>query len=57
MARLLEIAGEQLRGEELALRGDPEFFERLTREKRREANEWTAYYSGQGPRPKTGKLP
>ena len=54
--RLLEIACERLTAEEAILRGDDEFFNRLSAEKRERAEQWTAYYSGEGPQP-TGKIP
>jgi hypothetical protein len=54
--RLLEIACERLTAEDAVLRGDEEFFDRLSTEKREAAAKWTAYYSGKGPQP-TGKLP
>jgi hypothetical protein len=55
--RVVELLAAQLRNERAALQGDADFFERLAAAQREEAHAWTAYYSGQGPRPKTGKLP
>ncbi|MGH3024773.1 MAG: hypothetical protein ACRDNI_14040 [Gaiellaceae bacterium] len=55
--RLLQIAAEHLQAEEAVLRGDPAFFDALTRENQRLSEEWTAYYARKGPRPQTGKLP
>lgn len=52
MERLLEIAGERMRAEGAVLRGDPDFFQRLGLDKREEAEAWTAFYAGRGPRPK-----
>ena len=55
--RVLEIAKEQLCGEDAVLRGDPAFFRNLGVENRRASKQWTEYYAGRGPRPQTGKLP
>ena len=55
--RLLEIAADRLKNEPAVLRADPEFFESLTADQTRLSREWTAYYEGKGPRPRTGKLP
>jgi hypothetical protein len=55
--RVVELLSAQLRNEDAALRGDPDFFERLAAAQREDAHAWTAYYSGEGPRPETGKLP
>jgi hypothetical protein len=57
LPRLLELAAKRLREEEPVLRGDPDFFRDLAAQKRLEAEQWTAYYSGRGPKPQTGKLP
>jgi hypothetical protein len=57
ISRLLEIAGEKMRAEGAVLRGDAGFYEELAVEQSRLAKEWTAYYSRQGPRPRTGHLP
>lgn len=56
-ARLLQIAAERLVGDPRLLRGDPVFFEEVASERRRLSEEWTAYYSREGPRPRTGHLP
>lgn len=55
--RLVQMAAEQLRREESALEGDAEFFDLLAEAQSRNAEAWTAYHAGRGPRPKTGKLP
>jgi hypothetical protein len=55
-ARVVELLAAQLRDEDAALRGDPDFFARLAATQREASRAWTAYYSGQGPQP-TGKLP
>ena len=55
--RLLELAAEQLRGEDALLNADAASFERLAARQRQLAQQWTAYYAGTGPRPETGKLP
>ena len=56
-ARVVELLAAQLRDEDAALRGDPDFFERLASVQRETAKAWTAYYSGEGPRPETGRVP
>jgi hypothetical protein len=56
VARLLEIAVEQMSADPAILRGDQAFYEQLGAEKRRQSEEWTAYYAGKGPRPR-GRLP
>lgn len=56
-ARVVELLAAQLRDEDAALRGDPDFFEKLAVVQRKAAEAWTAYYSGRGPRPETGRLP
>jgi len=56
-ARLLQIAAERLVEDPRLLRGDPGFFEEVAFERRRLSKEWTAYYSREGPRPRTGHLP
>jgi len=56
-ARLIGLLAAKLRDEDAALRGDPDFFESLTGVQREDAQAWTAYYSGQGRRPETGRLP
>jgi hypothetical protein len=56
VARLLEIAVEQMSVDPAILRGDQAFYEQLGAEKRRRSEEWTAYYAGKGPQPR-GKLP
>ncbi len=55
-ARLLQLAAEKLRPNVAALSGDQSYFARLGDKRRREAEAWTAYYEGEGPRPR-GKLP
>jgi hypothetical protein len=55
--RLIELAAEQLVAEPAVLQADDSFFDALVVEQRRIAKEWTAYYSGDGPRPRRGKLP
>ena len=57
VARLLEIAGENMRLDEAIAQGDADFYERLAVENRRLSKEWTAYYSRKGPRPRSGPLP
>jgi hypothetical protein len=56
-ARVVGLLAAQLRDEDAALRGDPDFFARLAAVQREAAEAWTAYYSGRGPRPETGRLP
>jgi hypothetical protein len=56
VARLLEIAVEQMSADPAILSGDREFYERLAAENRCLSEAWTAYYAGNGPQP-TGKLP
>jgi hypothetical protein len=55
--RVVELLAAQLRDEDAALRGDADFFERLAAVQRDAAKAWTAYYSGEGPRPETGRVP
>ena len=57
LPRVLEIAGEKLLADDAVLRGDADYFDRLAQENRRLDEAWTAYYSGTGPRPATGRLP
>lgn len=48
----------ELSGEPGLLAGDAVEFERLRHRNEQRSKEWTAYYSGQGPRPKRfGRLP
>lgn len=56
VARLLEIAVEQMSADPAILRGDQAFYEQLGAEKRRQSEEWTAYYAGKVPQPR-GRLP
>lgn len=56
-ARVIELLAARLRDEDAALRGDPDFFERLAGAQREAAKAWAAYHSGQGPKPETGRLP
>jgi len=56
VARLLEIAHEQLSANPGVLEGDPTFYEQLAAENLRRSKAWTAYYAGEGPQP-TGSLP
>lgn len=55
--RLLELAGDAMRAEPAILEADPGFYERLATEQKKKSAEWTAYHSGTGPRPRSGKLP
>jgi hypothetical protein len=55
--RLLQMAGEQMKAEASVLLGDAAYYAALSAEQNRSAKERTAYYSRQGPRPRTGKLP
>ena len=57
ISRLLQMAGEQMRAESSVLLGDAAYYATLSAEQDRSAQEWTDYYSGRGPRPRTGKLP
>jgi hypothetical protein len=57
LVRVLELAAQDLRTNEPALRGDLAFFAHIGTENQRLATAWTAYYAKQGPRPTTGKLP
>jgi hypothetical protein len=56
-ARVVELLAARLRKEGAALRGDPDFFARLAATQRKASEAYTAYASGRGPRPSTGKLP
>ena len=56
-ARVIELLAADLRDKAAALRGDADFFARLAAVQREAAEAWTAYYSGRGPRPETGRLP
>ena len=55
--RLIELGAEQLVAEPAVLQAGDTFFDALVVDQRRVAKEWTAYYSGDGPRPRRGKLP
>src|SRR5579864_5981060 len=56
--RLLELAGEAMRAEPGVLEADMRFYEKLAAGQEKGSAEWTAYYSGKGPRPRrSGKLP
>lgn len=57
LARVLQLAADDLRANEPALRGEASFFRSLGEEQRRKSEAWTAYYAGEGPRPTTGNLP
>ena len=56
-ARVVELLATRLRGQDAALRGDSAFFDHLASVQREASKAWTAYYSGQGPEPRTGRLP
>jgi hypothetical protein len=56
LIRVLQLAAEDLRASEQALRGEQSFFRQLGEVQEREAEAWTAFYAGEGPQP-TGKLP
>lgn len=56
VARLLEIALEQMSANPEVLSSDQAYYEAIGFEKRQLAEAWTAYYEGKGPQP-TGKLP
>jgi hypothetical protein len=49
--RLLEIAGERMQADTRVLLGDRAYYDQLAADQKRKAEEWTAYYSGSGPRP------
>ncbi len=55
--RLLELAVEKMVSDPRILRGDAVFYEELAEERRAEAEAFTAYAEGTGPRPKRGELP
>lgn len=55
--RLIQLGAEQLVADPAVLRADDSYFDALVAEQRRVAKEWTAYYSGEGPRPRRGTLP
>jgi hypothetical protein len=55
--RLLEIAGERMRADDQVLLGNATFYEHLAADQKKAAEEWTAYYSRKGPRPRTNQLP
>lgn len=58
VARLLEIALEQMQADPRILGGDPDFYASLASERQADAEAWTAYYSRTGPRPRpAGGLP
>lgn len=51
VARLLELALTRMQAEPAILRGDTAFYEGLADRATAEAEAWTAYYAGRGPRP------
>jgi hypothetical protein len=57
VARLLEIAAEQLLAEPRVLGVDHGYLDQLAANAQADSEAWTAFYSGQGPRPTTGRLP
>src|SRR5687768_9619388 len=57
LPRLLEVALHEMRADPLVLAGDPEFYDALGERAQTDAEQWTAYYSGTGPRPGQPRLP
>jgi len=55
--RLLQIAGERMRSAPGVIEGDPDIYQRLTADQTADSAAWTRFYSGTGPRPRSGKLP
>lgn len=51
VARLLELALERVQAEPAVLRGDTAFYQALGERATADAEAWTAYYAGRGPRP------
>ena len=51
VSRLLELALERMRAEPPVLRGDCASYAALAEQASDNAEAWTAYYSGRGPRP------
>ena len=57
VTRLLELALQEMHADPRVLRGDPEFYDALAERALTDAEQWTAYYSGAGPRPGKPYLP
>ena len=57
LPRLLELALQEMHADPMVLRGDPEFYDALAERAQTDAEQWTAYYSGRGPRPGQPHLP
>jgi hypothetical protein len=53
--RLLEIAAERIVSEPSILLTDPTFFAEVAAERRRASAEWTAFYAGEGPQPRSAR--
>lgn len=51
VSRLLEIALMRMQAEPAILRGDTAFYEALAKRTTANAEAWTAFYAGRGPRP------
>lgn len=52
VARLLELALHDMKGDPRILQGDTAFYEALSNRATSHAEAWRAYYEGRGPRPK-----
>ena len=57
LSRLLELALQEMHADPMVLRGDLEFYDALAERAQTDAEQWTAYYSGTGPRPGQPHLP
>lgn len=57
LPRLLELALHEMHADPMVLRGDREYYDALAERAQADAEQWTAYYSGTGPRPGQPHLP
>jgi hypothetical protein len=57
IVRLLELALEQMVSDPRILVGNGAFYEQLASERKAEAEAFTTYAEGKGPRPRRGELP
>lgn len=57
VARLLELALEQLRADPAILGGDPAFYDGLATANKHASTAYTTWAGGNGPRPSTRRLP
>lgn len=51
LPRLLELALQEMHADPMVLSGGPEFYDALAERAQADAEQWTAYHSGTGPRP------